>query len=73
MTVTVTNNGTYPAQFVEAYALFFDSNSNVVYSNSGYVTDNDSEIKPGATLSEQIDAYKSFDSVKVYFTGRYHK
>jgi hypothetical protein len=68
--VTVTNNGTQAAQFVEAYALFLDSDGNVVYYDSTYVTDGDSEIKPGATLSKQLTAYNSFDTVEVYFTGR---
>lgn len=35
-----------------------------------YITDGDSEIKPGATLSEQIRCYEDFDSVKVHITGR---
>jgi hypothetical protein len=68
--VLVTNNGSKPAMFVEAYVLFYDANNNVVYASSGYVTDSDSEIKPGATLSEQISAYEVFDHVEVYLTGR---
>ena len=68
--VLVTNNGSKPAMFVEAYALFYDANNNVVYASSGFVMDSDSEIKPGATLSEQISAYEAFDHVEVYLTGR---
>lgn len=68
--VTATNKGDYAAQFVQAYVLFFDASGNIVYTNSGYITDDDSEIKPGATLSEQIDTYESFDHVEVYLTGR---
>ena len=68
--VTATNKGNYAAQFVEAYVLFFDASGNIVYTNSGYITDDDNEIKPGATLSEQIDTYESFDHVEVYLTGR---
>lgn len=68
--VAVTNNGTKPAQFVEAYALFFDSNNTVVETACGYVVDDDSEIKPGKTLVEQLDTYDSFDHVEVYLTGR---
>lgn len=70
--VSVTNNGSYAAEFVQAYALFFDSNNNVVRFDSTYVTDDDSEIKPGATLSKQLDSYNAFDTVNVYFTGRAH-
>lgn len=68
--VSVTNNGTEAAEFVEAYALFFDANNSVVKYSSTYLTDNDSEIKPGATISGQLDAYESFDHVEVYLTGR---
>ena len=68
--VAVTNNGTKSAQFIEAYALFFDANNNVVEVTSSYVVDDDSEIKPGKTIMEQLDAYESFDHVEVYLTGR---
>ena len=71
VTVTVTNNGEINAQFVEAHALFFDASDKVISYNSTYITDSDSEIKPGATLSAQLDLYgKSYDHVDVYFTGR---
>lgn len=68
--VAVTNNGTKPAQFVKAYALFFDSNNKIIETASSYVVDDDSEIKPGKTLVEQLDAYDSFGHVEVYLTGR---
>ena len=68
--VSVTNKGSEPAQFVEVYALFLDSAGQVVSYESGYVTDGDSEIKPGVTLSEQLDSYEPFDNVECYFTGR---
>lgn len=68
--IAVTNNGNIPAQFVEAYALFFDANNNVVGTTSNYVVDDDSEIKPEKMLVEQLDAYCSFDHCEVYFTGR---
>ena len=70
LTVVATNNGNVNAQFVEAYALFFDADNNVVSYDSTYVTDGDSEIKPGATISVQLDTYKGFDHVECYLTGR---
>ena len=73
VTIQVTNNGDVPAEFVEATALFFDAEGNVIYHNSGYVADNDSEIKPGATLSDQLDSYEAFDHVNVYLNGRADK
>ena len=68
--VTVTNKGDKPAQFVEAYALFFNKNGKVIGYRSSYLTDNDSEIKPGAKRSAQLGVYKGFSTVKVFFTGR---
>lgn len=68
--VTVTNKGDKPAQYVEAYALFLSKDGKVVGFSSNYVTDNDSEIKPGAKLSAQLDVYKGFSTVEVYFRGR---
>ena len=68
--IGVTNNGTKAAQFVEAYALFFDANNKVIETASSYVVDDDSEIKPGKTIVEQLDAYALFDHVEVYLTGR---
>ena len=68
--VSVTNNGTEPAQFVQAYALFLDSDGKVVSYESSYVVDGDSEIKPGATISKQLDTRDDFNTVEVYFTGR---
>ena len=68
--VTVANTGTKPAEFVEAYALFFDGAGNVCDYDSTYVTDGDSEIKPGATLSAQLDTYEDYATVACYLTGR---
>lgn len=71
VTVTVTNEGDINAQFVQAHALFFDAAGHVIEHSSSYITDNDSEIKPGATLSAQLDIYgKDYDHAEVYFTGR---
>ncbi len=70
VTLSVTNNGNTCAQFVEAYALFFDANNKVISYDSTYVTDSDSEIKPGKTINSQLDSYGAYDHVAVYFTGR---
>lgn len=67
--VSATNTGAVPAEYVEATALFFKGNE-LIYCSTRYITDGDSEIKPGATLSEQIRCYEDFDSVKVHITGR---
>ncbi len=68
--VQVTNNGPYPAKFVRAFIVFLDSSGNTVDVQSWYLTDNDNEIKPNATLSKQLNTEKSFDYIMVYYTGR---
>lgn len=68
----VTNNGEEPAEFVEGYVLFFLGDELVGY-DSTYFTDDDSEIKPGETISNQINSYDDFDRLEFYLTGRRHK
>lgn len=68
--LSVTNTGSKAAQFVEAYVLFMNDDE-VVYYSSHYITDNDNEIKPGKTLLQEFNAYRTqFDSIQVFFTGR---
>lgn len=71
--IKATNNGGDVAEFVEAKAVFFLNNQVVDYG-SVYLVDSDYELKPGATLSEQIDYYNfdgvPYDSVVVHLTGR---
>ena len=55
--VSVTNEGTEEVEFVQAYALFLDGQGNIVGQDNTYVTDNDSEIKPGATITKQLTVY----------------
>ena len=70
VSLSVTNNGSYGAQYVEAYALFLDSNDRVIRYSSSYITDIDNEIKPGDTLYAQLNSYDSYDHALVYLTGR---
>ncbi len=69
----VTNNGEKAAQFVEVYCLFMDADNNILRADSTYITDNDYEIKPGATISGQLDCRDAFDHVELYLTGRADK
>lgn len=73
LTVTATNNGDKPANFVEAYALFMDTNDKIVGYSSNYITDSSLSLQPGASLSAQLDSYKGFDHVACYITGRADK
>lgn len=69
VTITATNLGDKAAKFPEATAVFF-KNGKVVYHGTDYLIDVDSELKPGATISGQINAYSTdYDSAKVYLTA----
>ena len=65
----VTNNGERPAELVEATVLFYRG-ENLVGWGQDFFTDDDFEIKPGDTLTEDFECYDSFDSYEVYFTGQ---
>lgn len=65
----VKNDGKSPAEFVEGYALFF-LNGKLVEYDTAYFTDDDYEIKPGATITKQFNAYEKFDKIEFYLTGR---
>lgn len=67
--ISCTNNGKDAAEFVEATALFF-LNGELVRSNSTYIVDDDSEIKPGATIVKEMNSFGEYDDVIIYFSGR---
>ncbi len=72
--VTLKNNGAQPVEFPEATAVFFNGNEIVDYATT-YFTDSDSELKPGASMTKQLDYYNfddmGYDAVRVHITGRY--
>lgn len=67
--ISATNNGDITAEYVQYIALFFNGGE-LVYHSWGYVTDSDSEIKPGDTVRDEANCYVNFDSVQVYLDGR---
>lgn len=69
--VTATNNGSIAAQFVEGYALFFKGDI-VVYYDTAYFTDDDSEIKPGKSITKEMRSYEDYDTMRIILTGRGH-
>lgn len=71
--LTAKNNGTKNAEFVEYNCLFLDKDGNVVGSDWGFLTDNDSEIKPGKMEMREASPYVDFDSVVIYYEGRCSK
>lgn len=66
----VTNNGNKSAKFVHAYAVIFDAEDNILDVQDAYIVDNDSEIKPGKTVSNDIRFFDTYDHVEIYFTGK---
>ena len=72
--VSLTNNGKIPAKYVW-YDVFFYKNGKLVDHNYRYCEDDDSEIKPGATVRSECSAYVEggFDDAKVYFHGEGYK
>ena len=66
--VSLSNNGSIAARFVEGHALFFKEGQ-VVYHNTTYFTGADSEIKPAETIMRELEAYETFDAYEVYFEG----
>jgi hypothetical protein len=67
--VTVTNNGIIPAEFVEAHVLFFNGET-LVSHDSSFFSDSDYELKPGRSITEEVDCYETYDSIIVFLTGR---
>jgi hypothetical protein len=68
--VSLTNNGKTPANYVW-YDVFFYKNGKLVDHNYNYCYDDDSEIKPGATVRSECstNVEGGFDDAKVYFHG----
>lgn len=69
--IDATNNGSTPAEFLEATVVFYKKGV-PVYVMDRYMTDGDDELKVGKTITEQFDLYEDFDSYAVYFDGRYY-
>ncbi|MGI5935551.1 MAG: hypothetical protein ACOX7I_01925 [Oscillospiraceae bacterium] len=67
--LAVTNNGEKAAEFVEGHVLFFNGEIPVGHDYH-YFIDNDSELKPGKTIKQEMTCYEDFDNVKVYLMGR---
>lgn len=68
--ISVTNNGSYAAKYVEGYILWFDSKDNLIGVTDHYITDDDSEIKSGATEKAQFSKNSKYDHYELYFSGR---
>ena len=69
--VSCTNKGEEAAEFVKGTVLFF-SGKKLIDHSSAYFTDDDSELKPGNTISKEFNYYgnKKYNKFKIYLTGR---
>ena len=70
LTLAITNNGSCNAQNVMSYALFMDSNGNVVDFSFCNYEDCNEQFRPGATLAGQMTSMQPFDHVEYFLTGR---
>ena len=64
--LVTTNKGKRDAQDVCAYALFFDDAGNICDYDSKFLMDPDGLVKPGETLSAQLNCEGDFDHVEWY-------
>lgn len=65
----VKNNGDAAVSFVKGIVLFYNGNEVVDY-DSAYAVDDDSELKPGATLMAEVTTNKTFTSYRIFYYGR---
>lgn len=66
--VSCTNRGSVTADSVECTALFF-RDGKLIGRDFAYFTDNDSELKPGRTITKEMSCYEQYDDVKLYFSA----
>lgn len=69
--ITATNNGQETAHYVWGQVLFFKEGQ-LVNFNEPILTDDDSELKAGATITKEAECYSDvgFDDVKIFISGR---
>ncbi len=66
--ISITNNGSKPAKYVEYNILFF-KNGKVINRDWGYVTDDDDEIKIGCTETDESTCYEKYDDIKIFLSA----
>ncbi len=74
VSAVISNDGDTVAQFVEAYALFFDDEENLLYYDHTTVGGS-SIILPGKKITVQLNNYsdyleQTYDRIEFYLTGR---
>lgn len=68
--ISATNVGDETVDFPEYNLLFLDAAGNVVEWDHGYLTDGDSEIKPGATEMRDTTTRAEYETIVAYAHGR---
>lgn len=71
--ITAKNTGNVPVKFLKYNLLYLDEAGQIVSTKWGYLTDDDSELKPGATEMRDDACYDDFSDAKVYLLGRAEK
>lgn len=64
------NTGSEAIEYAEYHILYLDENGKVIGTDWGYITDDDSEIKPGATEMREESSYDKFSDLKVILHGQ---
>lgn len=67
--ISATNIGDKPIGMLECFVLFMDENGNVVDYAWEFLGDSDAELKPGATLYEQVKTTQNYEAVKFFATS----
>lgn len=68
--ITAKNTSESTVKYLEYYLLYLDGDGNAVDYDWGYLTDSDSELKPGKTEFREESSSSAFASVELYTKGR---
>lgn len=66
--ISITNNGDISGNGIEGHALFFKDGKLVEYSSAFFV-DKDFLIKPGKTITKELNCNEKYDDFKFFITG----
>jgi len=67
--ITAKNTGDKPIALLEYYLLFLDEGGNAVACNYDFWGDDDGELKPGVTMTREVECPLSFVSLEFYATS----
>ena len=67
--ITAKNTGDKPIDLLEYYLLFLDEDGNAVACDYDFWGDDDGELKPGVTMTREVECPLSFVSLEFYATS----